>query len=332
MRISVQLACFASLFFIITEPSWAEPLLPLPPLPPVPLSNLETPAKVALGKTLFFDPRLSVNGTISCASCHMPQAGFADPRPVSLGVGGKKGGRNAPSVLNAAYLKLQFWDGRAGSLEEQAIGPLTNPVEEANPNYRTVVTRLSHLSVYRRRFRQVFGGGVSIDRIGEAISAYERTLVTPDSPYDRFLMGKRSALTPEQQKGFVLFKGKARCVLCHNGSLLSDQNYHNLGVPQTGPLPVDVGRYAVTHNPDDIGRFQTPTLRNIALTAPYMHNGSLKTLADVVDFYDAGGGKSAFQTKNVLLAPLHLTADEKKDLVLFLGALSGETDSQKKQH
>ena len=306
----------------------AQPLVPLPPGPPVPLSNLQTPAKIALGKTLFFDPKLSVNGSISCAFCHMPKVGYADPRPVSIGVGGKRGGRNAPPVLNAAYLKLQFWDGRAGSLEEQAIGPLTNPVEMENPNNQSVVDRLRKMPAYRKRFQEVVGGSVSIDRIAEAIAAYERTLVTPETPYDRFLMGDKKALSPAQKRGFMLFKGKARCVLCHSGALLSDQGYHNLAVPQTGTLPVDVGRYAVTHDPLDKGKFRTAPLRNVALTSPYMHDGTFRNLRQVVDFYDRGGGRSRFPTKDPLLVPLHLTSSEKQDLVAFLKSLTGETKKE----
>ncbi len=309
----------------------AQQLLPLLPSPPVPLSNLQTPSKVSLGKTLFFDPKLSVNGSISCASCHMPKAGYADPRPVSIGVGGKRGGRNAPSVLNAAYLDRQFWDGRAGSLEEQAIGPLTNPVEMKNPSNRSVVERLRKISSYRRAFQEVFGGDVSIDHIGEAIAAYERTLVTPETPYDRFLMGDMKALSPNAKKGFLIFKGKARCVLCHSGALLSDQSYHNLGVPQTGTLAVDVGRYAISHDPADKGKFRTPPLRNVALTSPYMHDGTFRTLKKVVDFYNQGGGNSGFKTKDPLLVPLHLTTQEKNELVDFLLSLTGETALEKNQ-
>lgn len=315
----------------IGEKAVAQPLVPLPPSPPVPLSNLQTPAKVALGKKLFFDPKLSVNGSISCAFCHMPKAGFADPRPVSIGVGGKRGGRNAPSALNAAYLDRQFWDGRAGSLEEQAIGPLTNPVEMENPTNQSVVDRLRKIPYYRQSFREIFGGEVSIDRIGEAIAAYERTLLTPNTRYDRYLMGEKKALSPSAQKGFLLFKGKARCVLCHSGALLTDQSYHNLGVPQTGTLSTDVGRYAISHDPADKGKFRTPPLRNVALTSPYMHDGTFRTLRQVVDFYDKGGGKSPYKTKDPLLRPLHLTKQEKIELVDFLLALNGETASQKNQ-
>ena len=332
MKIASQVLTLFLSTVCLADVAWAEALVPLPPAPPVPLSNLNTPAKIALGKKLFFDPKLSVNGSISCAFCHMPQAGFADPRPVSIGVGGRRGGRNAPSALNAAYQRLQFWDGRAGSLEEQAIGPLTNPVEMRNPSNRSVVVRLRKIALYRKKFQDVFGGTVSIDRIAQAIAAYERTLVTPDSPYDRFLMGDSNALNAKQKEGLTLFKGKARCILCHSGALLSDQAYHNLGVPQTGPLSADVGRYAVTHDPSDKGRFRTPSLRNIVLTAPYMHDGTFKDLSRVIDFYNGGGGKSQYATKDPLIIPLHLTQTEKQDLILFLGSLSGETDKQKNQH
>lgn len=307
--------------------SRASSLVPLPPAPPVPSGNLMTKDKIELGKRLFFDPRLSVNGSISCAFCHVPAAGYADPKPVSFGVGGKKGGRNAPAVLNAAYFPLQFWDGRAGSLEEQAIGPLTNPVEMANPDYRTIVLRLRRIREYRIRFARVYGGQVTIDHVAQAISAFERTLVTPGSPYDRYLMGDRNALTASQKRGLDLFRGKARCAICHNGALLSDFGYHNLGVPQTGPLRVDVGRYAVTHDPSDKGKFRTPTLRNVALTAPYMHDGALHTLGDVVDFYNRGGGKTSF-AKDSLIVPLHLKTSEKKDLINFLKSLTGESRAE----
>ena len=244
---------------------------------------------------------------------------------------GKGGGRNAPSVLNAAYFPLQFWDGRAGSLEEQVIGPLTNPVEMADPNYQSIVARLNKIHVYRVRFHQVFGSGVSIDHIAQAIASFERTLVTPNSPYDRFMMGETNALSPAQKRGLAIFEGKGRCAVCHNGALLSDGAFHNLGVPQVGTSSVDVGRYAVTHNMSDKGRFRTPTLRNVALTAPYMHDGAFRTLGEVVDFYDAGGGKTPY-AKDVLIAPLHLSKQEKSDLVSFLNSLSGETEKQKSYH
>ena len=317
---NLSFVSFLASFLVFPISSWAGALVPLPPNPDIPSANLQSAEKISLGKELFFDPNLSANGKISCASCHVPSKGFADPRPVSIGVGGKHGTRNAPSALNAAYFSRQFWDGRAGSLEEQGIGPLTNPVEMANPSNHSVVRRLQKESRYRRSFEAVFGGQVSIDRIAKAIAAYERTLVTPMSAYDQFLMGNKTALTPQEQHGFALFKGKGRCVLCHNGALLSDQGYHNLGV--TGSK--DVGRYAVSHDPIDKGRFRTPGLRNVALTAPYMHDGSVKTLIDVVEFYNQGGGKNPYP-KDALLIPLHLTKSDERDLVAFLNALTGET-------
>ncbi|MHB1606517.1 MAG: cytochrome-c peroxidase [Leptospirales bacterium] len=319
---------FVALFAMAPGVSWGAPLTALPPSPPVPSGNLQTASKVALGKALFFDPRLSVNGSISCAFCHVPTAGYADPKPVSFGVGGKRGGRNAPSVLNAAYFPLQFWDGRAGSLEEQAIGPLTNPVEMANPNYRSIVLRINKVRSYRVAFYRVFGAGVSVDRIARAIASFERTLVTPNSPYDRYMMGEKNALTASQKRGLAIFQGKGRCVTCHNGFLLSDKGYHNLGVPQSGTSSVDVGRYVVTHDTADMGRFRTPSLRNVALTAPYMHDGVFRTLNQVVDFYDRGGGKTPF-AKDALIVPLRLSKREKADLISFLQSLSGETAKQK---
>ena len=319
MKVLTVASFFAS-FLVFPLSSFAGALVPLPPNPDIPSGNLQTPLKISLGKQLFFDPNLSANGRISCASCHVPSKGFADPRSVSIGVGGKHGNRNAPSALNAAYFSRQFWDGRAGSLEEQGIGPLTNPVEMANPSNRSVVRRLEKETRYRASFQRVFGGPVSIDRIAKAIAAYERTLVTPGSAYDQFLMGNKSALTSQEQRGFALFKGKGRCILCHNGALLSDQGYHNLGVSGAK----DVGRYAISHDPTDKGRFRTPGLRNVALTSPYMHDGSVKTLMGVVEFYNQGGGRNAYP-KDALLIPLHLTKSEERDLVAFLNALTGET-------
>ncbi len=307
--------------------AWGGTLVPLSAAPTMPAQNLGTKSKVELGKHLFFDPRLSKNGSISCAFCHVPTAGYADPRPVSIGVDNRRGGRNSPTVLNAAYFPKLFWDGRASSLEEQAIGPLGNPVEMANPDYNALVGRLRKIRYYRVAFYKVYGGAVSLDRIAQSLSAFERTLVTPDSPYDRYLMGDVNALNDAQKRGLAIFKGKGRCAVCHNGPLLSDLSYHNLGVPQVGPLAVDVGRYAVTHNPEDKGRFRTAGLRNIALTAPYMHDGVFRTLRDVVDFYDKGGGSSPYP-KDPLIVPLHLTDQEKSDLISFLKSLNGETKTQ----
>lgn len=302
------------------EPGQPQPLGQLPTVR-IPSHNLQFDEKVALGKLLFFDSRLSKDGSVSCASCHVPAAGFSDPRQFSLGVGGKQGGRNAPSALNAAYNHLQFWDGRAGSLEEQALGPIQNPIEMAE-TLDGVVKKLSKNKVYQFRFRAVFGGDISPDNIAKAIAAFERTLISTNSPFDRFIGGDKSALSEAAQRGLELFQGKARCVLCHNGPNFTDNKFHNIGVPQTGPLKEDVGRYAVTKRESDRGAFKTSSLRSIALTAPYMHTGGFKTLEEVMEFYNKGGepvtGKDAFMTA------LNLTDQEKKDLVEFMNSLTGE--------
>jgi cytochrome c peroxidase len=325
-RNTIVLVLAGVLFFVSPQSSLSQESgqpQPLGQLPKVriPSHNLQFDAKVELGKLLFFDSRLSKDGSVSCASCHVPAAGFSDPRQFSLGVGGKQGGRNAPPAMNAAYNHLQFWDGRAGSLEEQALGPIQNPIEMAE-TLEGVVKKLSKVKAYRDRFRAVFGGDVSPDNIAKAIAAFERTLISTDSPFDRFIAGDKSALSEAAQRGFELFQGKARCVLCHNSPNFTDNKFHNIGVPQTGPLKEDVGRYAVTKRESDRGAFKTPSLRSIALTAPYMHTGGFKTLEEVMEFYNKGGepvsGKDAFMTA------LNLTDQEKKDLVEFMNSLTGE--------
>ncbi len=291
------------------------------PSVPVPPHNLQFQAKVELGKLLFFDPRLSKDGSVSCASCHVPSNGFSDPRQFSLGVGGKQGGRNAPPAMNAAYNHLQFWDGRAGSLEEQALGPIQNPIEMAE-TLDGVVKKLKKVKVYRARFQEVFGQEVSPDGIAKAIAAFERTLISTNSPFDRFIVGDKSALSESAQRGFELFQGKARCVLCHNGPNFTDNKFHNIGVPQAGPLKEDAGRYAVTKRELDRGSFKTPSLRSVALTAPYMHTGGLKTPEEVMEFYNRGG--EAVKGKDPFMTALNLTEQEKKDLVEFLKSLTGD--------
>jgi cytochrome c peroxidase len=303
-----------------------EPNLALGQLPPVriPSHNLQYDAKVELGKLLFFDPRLSKNNSVSCAFCHVPAAGFADPRQFSLGVGGKQGGRNAPPVLNAAYSHVQFWDGRASSLEEQALGPIQNPIEMAE-TLKGVVKKLSKIKGYQARFRAVFGQDVSPDGIAKAIAAFERTLISTNSPFDKFMAGDKGALSAGAQRGLELFQGKARCVLCHNGPNFTDGKFHNLGVPQVGPLKEDLGRYNVTKRDADRGAFKTPSLRSVALTAPYMHTGGFKTLEEVIEFYNKGG--EAVPGKDAFMSQLNLAEQEKKDLVDFLNSLTGDLTS-----
>lgn len=293
---------------------------PLPKMP-IPAYNLQTDAKVELGKMLFFDTRLSKGNAISCAFCHNPGTGWADSRQFSVGVGGGQGGRQAPTVLNTGYQAFQFWDGRAGSLEEQALGPIQNPIEMAEtlPN---VVKKFSAVPEYKKRFREVFGTEVSAEGMARAIAAFERTVVSTNSAFDKYQAGDKSAMSEAAVRGQGLFVGKARCAICHNGPNFTDNRFHNLGVPQAGPLKEDVGRHAVTRQEQDRGAFKTPTLRSVAQTAPYMHDGVFKTLEDVIEFYDKGGGKNPHL--DPLIAPLHLTANEKKDLVEFLTSLTGE--------
>ena len=294
---------------------------PLPTAVPTPPTNLGYAAKINLGEQLYFDGRLSKNNAISCAFCHTPGLGFADPKQTSLGVGGKPGGRQSPTVYNTAFNPVQFWDGRAGSLEEQAIAPITNPVEMAE-THENVVKKLSQIKGYRDQFQAVFGTGVSVQGIGEAIAAYERTIISTNSAFDKYTLGDESAMNEEAKRGMDLFKGKGRCILCHNGSNFTDNRFHNLGVPQVGPRKEDLGRYDVTRRPEDKGAFKTPTLRSIIETSPYMHDGAFKTLEEVIDFYAQGGG--ANPNLSPLIQPFKLSAQEKTDLIAFLTALTGE--------
>lgn len=295
---------------------------PLPAAAPIPSGNLNYKSKVELGKQLYFDGRLSKNNSISCAFCHNPLTGFADPRQTSIGVGGGVGGRQAPTVYNTGFIPLQFWDGRAGSLEEQAIGPIHNPVEMGE-THENVVKKLGRIKGYQQQFRAVFGTDVNLQGIAEAIAAYERTVVSTNSAFDKYVLGDSKAMEEAAVRGMTLFKGKARCILCHNGPNFTDNQFHNLGVPQVGPMKEDLGRYYVTRQERDKGAFKTPTLRSITETAPYMHDGVFKTLEEVVDFFDHGGGKNS--NLSPLLKPLDLTKEEKADLVAFLKALTGES-------
>ncbi len=286
-------------------------------------------AAVALGKKLFFSPVLSVDSSMSCASCHQPGNGFADPRAASPGVKGGRGNRNAPSVWNSAYWRSHFWDGRAATLEEQAGGPMMNPVEMGHSS-SGVVTSVEADPDLRRLMAAAYGDEkVTLERITRAIAAYERTLVRGNSPYDRFVFGgDKMALSEEAQRGLALFRGKANCSLCHtiaaDHALFTDQKFHNLGVGMdpAGNL-IDAGRYTVTKREEDRGAFRTPSLRNVSETAPYMHDGSLKTLKEVVDFY-VGGGNANPQLDSLIQPLTSFTRQERADLVAFLESLTGE--------
>ncbi len=295
------------------------PALGVPPVP-VPADNPMSSAKVELGRFLFFDGRLSRDGTVSCATCHKPELAFTDSRPVAVGVGGRKGVRNTPTVLNTAYNLSQFWDGRAPTLEAQALQPIANPLEMGF-TLEEAVARLQGIAGYRRRFRVVFGTDVTAEGIGKAIAAFERTLVSGDSPWDRHNLGDVEALSPAAKRGIVVFRTKGRCVLCHVGPTFTDNDFHNLGagVEQGNQDP---GRFKITGEPARQRAFKTPSLRNVAETAPYMHDGSIETLAEVVDFYDKGGFDNP--GKDPRMFPRNLTDEEKADLTAFLESLSGE--------
>jgi cytochrome c peroxidase len=289
--------------------SWAAEPAGLPPVPH-PKDNPPTPEKIALGKQLYFDPRLSADDTISCASCHDPKKGWSNAEQFATGVGGKKGGRNAPSVINSAYYTFQFWDGRAKTLEEQALGPIQNPIE-MNLTLEKAVEKLNAVPGYREQFQKVFGTEATSDGIAKAIAAFERTVLSGDAPYDRFKAGDQSALSEAAQRGMKLFFGKANCSACHSGANFSDSAFHNIGYDSD-----DVGRVAISKLPGDTGAMKTPTLRDIAKTAPYMHNGGLKTLEEVVAHYNRGGNGNPYQDEEIY--PLKLTDAEMADLVTFL--------------
>ena len=288
-------------------------------LPPVvvPNDNPQTDAKVLLGKQLYYDKRLSKDSTISCATCHNPAMGWSDAGPTSEGIKGQRGGRRAPPVVNAAYAPLQFWDGRAPSLEEQAKGPIANPIEMGN-THDDMLRTVGYNQAYVEAFKAVFGTTpITIDQVAKAVAAYERTIVTTDSPFDRYVRGDQSALTKQEARGLEIFNGKGHCTLCHWGGYFSDGRFHNLGVePASGAKP-DMGRQAVTKDTADFGKFKTPTVRDAALRAPYMHNGTEKTLEDVVRLYNRGGGKDDANL-DPLMVPLSLSEREIQAVVAFM--------------
>ena len=336
----------------------AEAPLGLPPMP-VPADNPPTAEKIELGRKLFFDRRLSINGTMSCAMCHVPEQGFANwELSTAVGVEGRSVKRNSPSLINVGYLNPLFHDGRDSTLETQFVGPLVARNEMANPSIGIVVDLLKGLPEYQEKFRAAFGAQPSIDRIGMALAAYQRTLVVGDTPFDRWYFGGEAAALPDAAKrGFEIFRGKGNCAACHqiedSFALFTDQGFHNTGYGQmredqrqnppptvrvqvapgvvhdvdfskvaavSAPREADLGRYEVTENPADRWLFRTPTLRNLTVSAPYMHDGHLESLEDVVDFYDGGGGRAMGQDPGI--APLFLSEDEKRDLVAFLESLT----------
>lgn len=296
--------------------------LGLPPLP-VPKDNPMTAEKIELGKLLYFDTRLSKDGTVSCATCHNPNQGWAERRPTSKGIKDQVGGRNAPTVINSAYHPAQFWDGRAASLEEQALGPIENPIEMGH-DLDQCCQQLNKIPAYEKSFKAVFGTGVTKEGIAKAIAAFERTILSGNSPYDRFKAGDKKALTDVQQRGMDVFLEKGNCATCHAPPTFSNGRYYNAGVGAGNPKP-DPGRKDVTKKDTDLGKFRVPHLRDIVDTGPYFHDGSAETLEAAVALMAAGGND------NPNLSPMmtgvraaKLTEQDKKDLVDFLKALSGK--------
>lgn len=288
----------------------------------VPEGNPLSAEKIELGRLLYFDKRLSKDDTVACATCHDPEHGFAEPRTTSKGVGGKVGARNAPTAINRLFSKEQFWDGRGADLEDQAKGPLTNPIEMAMPSHDAVVKKVRGIAGYGPLFQQAFGSAdVTIDRVAQAIASFERSLVAGNSAFDRYQGGDRTAMNDAAVRGMALFNGKANCITCHAGFNFTDESYHNLGVGMNGRNP-DVGRVKVSKARSETGAFKTPTLRNVTQTAPYMHDGSEATLEDVIAYYDRGGNKNPFLSKE--MRPLGLSEGERADLVAFLTALTSD--------
>ena len=287
--------------------------LGLDPLP-IPADNPQTAAKIELGKQLYFDPRLSYDGTISCATCHDPAKGWSNGDAFGVGIKGQKGGRNSPTVINAAYFPLQFWDGRAKELEGQALGPIQNPIEMGH-TLDACVECLSGIEGYKKQFKEVFGTEVTSDGIAKAIAAFERTVLSGDAPYDRYKAGDKKVLSASAERGMNLFFNKGHCSACHAGSNFSDAAFHNIGVGMDKEKP-DEGRQVISKMLGDRGAFKTPGLREIARTAPYMHDGSLKTLEEVVEHYNKGGVANPQLDEEIF--PLQLTAEEKADLVTFM--------------
>ena len=285
----------------------------------IPADNQLTEARVELGRKLFYDEILSLDSTIACASCHKQENAFADPRRLSEGVGDSLGKRNAPGLVNAGYVKTFFWDGRKPTIESQVVGPMEDKLEmasEINMNEQ----RLKEHPEYPELFMRAYQSEPSAVRIFDAVVAFERTLVSYNSPYDKYVQGDTSALTASEKRGLDIFFGeKAECFHCHGGFNFTDESFRNNGLYATS---TDVGRFEVTGLASDIGKFKVPSLRNQEVMGPYMHDGSLETLEEVVDHYSSGGKGHVNQSN--LVRPFTLSAREKEDLINFLKALTDQ--------
>lgn len=281
-------------------------------------ANPMTIEKVALGRKLFFDTALSVDRSMSCATCHDPEKGWSNGLPVAVGVNGQPGKRNVPSILNAAYYRSLFWDGRAGSLEGQALGPILNENEMGMPSTQEMIERLRQQEEYVTLFAKAFSDGLTATNVARSIACYERTIVAGNSPYDRYLAGDEKAMSEPAIRGMTLFldKQKSKCVICHEPPTFTALFYHNLGVGMDKEEP-DLGRYEVTKLLSNKGKFKVPTVRDVKMTAPYMHDGSIATLEEVVELYDQGGIPNEHLSKE-MRGKLNLTKQEKQDLVTFM--------------
>jgi cytochrome c peroxidase len=317
---AILVALFTGHALIAGAQQWTGTPRGLDPYLPIPKDNPQTAAKIALGRRLFFDRQLSADGSISCATCHDPQKAFADNRPVATGIRQRRGTRNAPSLVNRGYGAAFFWDGRATSLEAQVLQPIENP-DELGSSIAGAVTRLRRDRTYVDQFRQVFGRPMAAPDLARALASYVRTIQSGDAPFDRFADGVADALSDTERLGLRVFRGRGLCTTCHLGPTFTDERFHNTGVAWTGTIYTDEGRAAVTRLPRDRGAFKTPSLRDVARTAPYMHNGSLATLEDVVAFYNAGG--RANPDLDPELFPLRLTPAQQSALVAFLRTLNG---------
>ena len=288
---------------------------------PEPAHNVGTPERVALGKTLFFDPRLSSSNWISCATCHNPALGWSDGLPTGIGHGMQVLGRATPALVNCGFNKTLMWDGRAANLEEQALGPI-QAAAEMNQDLPGLVRKLRSIRGYHPLFESAYPGeGISEKTIAKALAAFQRTILAGEAPFDRWRRGDERAVDASVKRGFALFEGKANCVKCHEGFNFTDDGFHNIGLRDTSGQ-VDVGRYKLRPIKAVYAAFRTPTLRDVELTAPYMHNGAFATLEEVVEHYDRGGDDLAHLSPN--MKRLGLTAQEKADLVAFMKSLTGE--------
>ncbi len=340
---SMILCSLCIVVFAAVTPVFGGDLEPLPPVPDA-KDNPATAEKIELGKTLFFDRRLSGDGTMSCATCHIPDMAFTDGQETSLSYPTTKNWRNSPTLMNVAFSKSLFHDGRAATLEEQALFPMMSSFE-MNLNLDYLEEKIRIVPEYRAAFQRAFHDDITRERIAMAIAAFERTLVSKNAPIDAYLRGKKSVLSLQARKGYTIFAGKGKCTDCHYGVHLSDDKFHALNVPENPEhendpritatrrfvakiyhyddyknLTQDLGRYLITKDAKDWRAFRTPSLREIAKTAPYMHNGILSTIDEVIDFFNDGGGRG-----NTAVKPLGLNNKEKQELKIFLiEALSGE--------